>query len=398
MTDVFFWSILFVLPVTMLMGASFPLISSLALNKTNQEGQTIGSILFSNIAGNVFGGIITGFILLSYIGTENTLLAFTCIGIIAAIFSARLGVVKIALKYRIALVLFSLFVIVIFFPGKGRIYQAIHRSPSLQDFKFYFEEGRDGVVMTYKKNNQIRNYINGLHHGGRPGLSFIAQAVEGVHFAKKVENVLIIGFGTGTITETILKTEGLKKIILVELNATLIKNLRKIALFKNVLNDRRIELINDDGRRYLLRSEKKFDLVLADPLRSTTSYSNNLYSHEFNKLVEQHLTPGGVFVVWMDEHRVIPKTIASAFSHVRMYNFFCLASDASFKSNDDRRTKLLDRFPLLQRKKIVKKIIYLGDQQYIQNQSDNYSINHDWRPVSEYFIGLKIKEKYWELR
>jgi len=62
------------------MGASFPLISLLALSRHNQEGKTIGTVYFFNIAGNVLGGIVTGFVLLAYLGTEATLLIFSTIG------------------------------------------------------------------------------------------------------------------------------------------------------------------------------------------------------------------------------------------------------------------------------------------------------------------------------
>lgn len=393
LTDVFFWPLVFVFPATLCMGASFPLIASLALKTPNQEGRTVGSIYFANILGNVCGGLATGFLLLTYIGTENTLLAFTSIGVMAGLFVNRVGGVEIHLMHRLGLATLILICLFIGFPAKGAVYRAIHQTPFLSHFKSYFEEGRDGVVMTFKKDDQVHNYINGLQHGGRPFMSFVCQAVEGASYARKVENVLIIGFGTGTITETILKIEGLKKIVLVELNAALIKNLKKIELFENILDDHRVDLMNDDGRRFLLRSKTTFDLILADPLRSTTSYSNNLYSYEFNQLVERHLTPGGVFVVWMDERRVIPKTIAAAFGHTRRYSFFCLASNAPFKRNVSIRVKLLNQFSEKERMEIAHQIRYMGDQTYIARQTPKYPLNRDLRPVSEYFIGLKVKKR-----
>ncbi|MDP8228134.1 MAG: fused MFS/spermidine synthase, partial [Candidatus Electryoneaceae bacterium] len=72
--DVFFWTAFFVFIPTVLMGASFPLISSIALKRPDREGATIGKIYFFNITGNVFGGLITGFFLLPIFSSEITIL------------------------------------------------------------------------------------------------------------------------------------------------------------------------------------------------------------------------------------------------------------------------------------------------------------------------------------
>ena len=54
------------------------------------------------------------------------------------------------------------------------------------------------------------------------------------------------------------------------------KNLKKILVVNKELSDSRVKLIIEDGRRFLLRTNEKLDLILIDPIRTTTSYSNNL--------------------------------------------------------------------------------------------------------------------------
>jgi spermidine synthase len=73
-----------------------------------------------------------------------------------------------------------------------------------------------------------------------------------------------------------------------------------------LLNDPRIETVYDDARRFLLRTRDKYDVIYMDPLRSTTAYSNNLYSREFFELAKARLNPNGVIMVWADEHHVVP--------------------------------------------------------------------------------------------
>src|SRR3990172_1971769 len=99
-----------------------------------------------------------------------------------------------------------------------------------------------------------------------------------------------------------------------------------MTLFDRMLADPRIDIVIDDGRRFLLRTSGKYDMIFVDSQRSTTAYSNNIYSRQFFEMVRDHLTENGVFMLWMDEHRVMSRTLASVFGHVRKYRFFALAS------------------------------------------------------------------------
>lgn len=58
------------------------------------------------------------------------------------------------------------------------------------------------------------------------------------------------------------------------------KNQKKLLVVNKELSDSRVKLSIEDGGRFLLRTNEKFDLILIDPIRTTTSYSNNLYSHQ----------------------------------------------------------------------------------------------------------------------
>ncbi len=392
--DVFLWPAVFVFIPTVLMGASFPLISLLALSQRDKEARTVGIVYFFNISGNVLGGIVTGFLLLPYLGTGITLLVFSLVGVMFGVFVSVSPGGKLQPAGKTALVVIIAAASIILFPGKGRLYEIMHISPG-KEFERYFEEGVDGTIMTYMKNETVKNYINGRAHGGRPGYWFYYEAIEAVSFAPKIKNVLLIGYGTGSITETILKVDEVRKITLVELNRTLIRNLEKMPLFKEMLSDKRIDLIIDDGRRFLLRTGQKYDLILIDPLLTTTSYSNNLYSRQFFLLAKRHLNKGGIFMVYTEEHRVMPKTALSVFEQVRLYDFFLLASDMPFKRNLERREKLTARFSPQVREKLAEKYgphTFLGDQAYVGRISGGYPINQDWKPVCEYYLGLQVKD------
>ena len=267
-------------------GRSFPLIAWLALSEHDKEGKTVGRVYFFNTIGNVAGGVVTGFLLLALLGTEITLLVFSLVGIVLGIFVSSFRNRPVLVFTRVAVVMLLVLAGLVFFPKKGELYETMHQSPG-EGFQFYSEEGIDTIVVTYQRQQTVVNYIGGLGHGARPGYGFYYEAIEAASFAPKVENVLIIGYGTGSITEVILKSPGIKKITIVELSDTLINNLRKMSVFRDMLADERINLIIDDGRRFLLRTEEKFDLILIDALKTTTSYSNNVYSRQFFEMISQ---------------------------------------------------------------------------------------------------------------
>jgi predicted membrane-bound spermidine synthase len=392
--DVFLWPFIFVFIPTLLMGASFPLISLLALSKKDHEGQTIGTVYFFNITGNVIGGIFTGFLLLTYFGTEITLLVFSLIGILFLLFVKRFASKELQMNKRIAVVVSLIIVSVLFFPKQGQLYEILHRAP--KKFEKYFEEGRDGIVMTYQKNERLINYINGLSHGGRPDYQNFHWVNEAVKYSPSTENILIIGYGTGSVAEAALKINGVKKVTIVELNNELMVNLEKITFFEEMLSDNRVNLIIDDGRRFLLRSEDKFDLVFMDPIRPMTAYSNNVYSLEFFNLVKQHLKEDSVFVVYTHSNPVITKTLISSLDHFKAYNRFMLTSKTPLRLQQAQTVHYLDTLSPVQKEEVLKmaslETKYADkDPDYVREMLAPYPVNHDWKPIAEYYIGLRFK-------
>lgn len=402
--DIFLWPLLFVFPPTVLMGASFPLASSLAFGQSRQEGRSVGGVYFWNIAGNVLGGLVTGFLLLPLLGTERVLAGFSAIGV-AFLFIPRTAARDASSArdrrswIRRAAVFSAVVAGVWLFPGRHQLYQLMHGTLGVDSAAI--DEGVEGVVVTVASRKRLTTYINGQAHGGRPGYSFYNEAIEALAFAPRVRSILVIGYGTGSIVEAALKAEDVESVTLVEINATLMENLGRKPLFEAMLSDPRVEYIHDDGRRFLLGTDRTFDLVLIDPLRTTTSHSNNLYSLEFFQLVKERLNPGGIFLVWMDEFRVLPATVAAAFSYVRSYAYFNLGSTAPLTINDERKTRLLAKFSPEDQQGIA---AYAAKRPYRMSGSEiraafaDYPINRDWRPICEYYLGLHYRYRTAERR
>jgi predicted membrane-bound spermidine synthase len=396
--DIFYWPVLFVLVPTLLMGAGFPLVAHLALEGPQREGRTVGQVYFFNTVGNVLGGLLTGFLLLPVLGTEVTLLGLSLVAVSLVVFVERFPTRAIPLVWRAAVAAVLVATATVLFPGRGQLY-AVIQPPVGPGWNSYFEEGIDGVVMTHEKGESVANYINGLGHGFRPGTPYFSEAVEAISFAPRIERVLIIGFGTGSFTETVLKVDTVEQVTLVELNRTLLTNLRKMDVFRNILANPKLDVKLDDGRRFLLNSTETYDLIMIDSLRSTTAYSNNLYSFQFFDLVRRHLSDLGIFLQWHDEHKVLPQTLASVFPHVRYYGLCSLASKALLREDSSKRRQVLSAFSPRERAAIEKfDLRSRADSGYVHRLERGYPINQDWRPHCEYFLGMKVRARLEKIR
>jgi predicted membrane-bound spermidine synthase len=390
--DVFLWPLAFLLMPTALMGASFPLISSLALSRRGGEGRAVGTTYFFAVIGNVLGGLLTGFVLLPVAGTERTVLSFGALGLLFGLLPRAIGNWYAPRIYRIAAVLLLLIGALAVFPRRGNLYAAMHEFPFTRGTT-RFEEGFDAVVFTCQEGEQLRNFINGQGHGYRPGPLFYAEAIEGLTLAASPRNVLVIGFGTGSIAEAALLTAEVQRVTVVELCGSAITNLRKFPVVDAILGDRRIQVVVDDGRRFLQRSGEQFDAILMDPVRTTTAYSNNLHSRQFFALAAQHLAPGGILMVGgIEENKLVSRTLLAEFPYVRSYDSYSLASRAPLRRYRERLERVLGSFPVEMQAAIWDRMQDPLEGALLERATAGYPVNEDWRPVSEYYLGWQLRQ------
>lgn len=379
--DIFVWPSYFMLIPTCLLGASFPLLPRLLCLRPGREGKAVGEGLLLTITGNTLGGLITGFLLLDLLGSERTLLLFGLLQTAALILLWPAGKIRGAQAWlALALVLAMLF------PESGQLYLLMHRGrkQTLRG-EAYFQEGRDGVVVTYVTPEQeVLNYVGGQTHGVRPEAFYYAEGIQALSLSRQPQRVLVIGYGTGSLLEAALLCRDVQKVSVVEINRSLIANLSKIPLFEPLLKHPKMELICDDARRFLMQSEGSYDAIMMDPLRTGTAYSNNLYSQEFFRVLQAHMSDGATLLVWQDEPRVIPSTLRSVFAYVQEYEKFLVCSNQPMSLSQERKNQLLQSFSQSLRSEIEE---WLARCQPLQTLVPSW-VNKDLKPVSEYYLGL----------
>ncbi|MFO0747564.1 MAG: fused MFS/spermidine synthase [Myxococcota bacterium] len=308
-----------VLVPAMLMGASFPLVSAVAVLPGQGAGRTVGNVYFWNVVGNLAGGLATGLVLLPLFGTERTLVLFSAAGALLFLFCRSAFGLRLAVPVRAAIVAAAIAAAALLMPGPGQLYaKAIpFRFPeaAAAPESYHVVEGIGGVVVRYQEGGALRLRIDWSSHGDWPGYRFAHRVLVAATYPQKLDNVLIVGIGVGMALEPLIHSDA-KRIDVVEINPTLMTSLYELPEIDKMLSDPRVHLHVEDARRFFRRDDTQYDLVVTPNMIHADAFSTNVQSVEFLRQIAEHLAPGGVAVEWVDEAELLPRTFAEVFPYV----------------------------------------------------------------------------------
>lgn len=154
-----------------------------------------------------------------------------------------------------------------------------------------------GRLQVIKTEEQISLYNNSLQIYSYPDL---AASEESVHFAllqnPNAKNVLLIGGGAGGSLKQLLKYPRVH-VDYVELDPEIIRlSLRFLPdNEKKIFHDNRISIHYRDGKSYLMKTQKKFDIIILNLLDPATAQINRFYTKEFFLEVKNKLNESGIF-------------------------------------------------------------------------------------------------------
>jgi spermidine synthase len=243
-----------------------------------------------NIAGGIIGPLVAAYMLLPTIGTRAALLVLSVPMFLLFAWSKR--PILWSMRQGAAIVL----------PFAAVFTFAVFVSRSYEDGRFYggpHEVRRDHVatVIAYGEGMGKRLLVNGV------GMTFLTPITKVMaHLPLAINNEakagLIVCFGMGT-TFRAMHSWGIDTTV-VELSPSVTESFGFFfADFRDVIADPKAHIVVDDGRRYLLRSNKKFDVITLDPPPPIEAAASSLlYSKEFYDVVKAHLAPGGILQQW----------------------------------------------------------------------------------------------------
>ncbi|MFO7810116.1 MAG: fused MFS/spermidine synthase [Candidatus Delongbacteria bacterium] len=299
-------SLLTVLPQSIVSGLVFTSAVKLYKNQKDKISSGFGKIYFVNTAGAFLGPFAAAFFLIPYAGVVRTLFL---ISLILSAVSLLFYCLR-RQKRTVMIIAGSILPIILIFNIFGKTKMILPPSFSLFDREILFyketveatlvvgrERGSDTKYTYFNNNSVIGSSYDAIKAVKLLGhLPFLTNDAP--------EKVLIVGFGIGVTTATVLLHDEVEKVECVELAKDLIEAAKYYTAFNNnVTDDPRLTIIGDDGRHYLQKSDKKYDLISSDPTHPVLG-SGALYSYEYFRLCHDHLSDDGIVTQYLPLHKL----------------------------------------------------------------------------------------------
>ncbi|HWI03626.1 MAG TPA: hypothetical protein VNT52_07355, partial [Acidimicrobiales bacterium] len=330
------------------MGASFPFVQRLVNQRVDTLGRRTGLLLLANIAGNVTGTLLVGFVLIDAIGTSGTLRLLAGVLVLPGLAAAAMARRERRPAYA-AGALALLLGLVAVFPSNFRLWAYFHSAP---EDEFALSEDRACVNALKKVEGEDFLFINGTSQNGHPFDDFhVLVGLVPALMHPNPERAMAVGLGIGATPYGMSRDPRVGHLDVVEICGGEIDLLRVLARrgaveMERLLGDPRVDIHVGDGRKFLLSSDQRFDVLTVDVVRPQAAFSGNLYSVEFYELLRSRLDADGVVSQWQATPRVL-NSATEVFPHV--LRFTVPSYDGSQFMVASQRPITFDRAAVLER-------------------------------------------------
>jgi spermidine synthase len=423
----FHTTFLFFLPA-MTMGIGFPLALQAWGDYRHKVGQTTGTVYGVNTIGAVLGGLVTGFLLIPFMGVQlsTTVLGLVGIWLGAAMLQAFAGKLTTARRVRHLATAAGLTAIAIVIPSD--IF--VRRIVAAQMPETRLLSVKEGVTTTVSVHREVGAETLIL---ATSGLCVAGDHLRGVqktlgHLGMLLNNdtqeALSVGFGAGE-TSLCMSLHYLKRIDTVEIAPELVEVALKYFGHLNLGErlDEKVNMIYMDAKNYINLTERNYDLIVNDCTDPKMVADNaSLFTKEYFKAGLERLKANGIFASYLPIRSIpvscihsILGTFAEVFPHVTIWfpttapsghDFFYLAGTRqpqlfSPKYIDDKLRQ--DGIG-----ESVKKLnfhnshyvlsCYVGDEKDLKRCLGEFDLNSDFSPYIEFSIGMNeslSEKKQW---
>ncbi|MCM8793223.1 MAG: spermine synthase [Candidatus Omnitrophica bacterium] len=417
LVSIFFFSFLVLFPVSITHGALFTFGCKIFSPYASSEAQGIGRVYIYETIGTILGGIFFTYLLLPYLNSFQIAFLITLINFFLCILlSGKFwrGYLLNKIIGFISLILFFLNIFLFFNKGVEKI----HWSSLKKQWKGYlvrhYQNSFFGNIVVTEKEKTLYFFFNGLPLITLPHPDIYY--LEGFsHFSclshPSPRKILIIGGGAGGLINEILK-HPVEEIDYVELDPVFLKTIKKfpLPLTDWELNNPKVKIFYFDGRLFLKKTDKKYDLILLGFSNPSDLQINRYFSREFFLLVKERLKEGGIFAFNLpslpravlnlegirDLNACILNTLKEVFSFIKIIpgegNNLFLASES--KNLNSIEAKLL--IARKEERKIIASLFFPAYIEYrfqpwwLENffsslKSATRKINHDFKPLATFY-------------
>lgn len=319
---------------TLILGAAFPVALRLAVDPAH-PGRDTGRVLAVNTLGGIAGTLVTGFWLIPTLGIIRSFAILAGVAALIGLVAVSRGKGRMLAGPRLAVpVLGTLTLLLAVLVPQDRLATLLTKSRSDGTIVSY-EEGLGGTVAVIEQGQADRRfrrlYIQGVSNTGdtMPSLRYMRlQALLPLLIHKgEPKSALVIGLGTGITAGSLLAYPGLERRVAAELLPSVA---RASALFKgnfDAAGDPRLEVRLRDGRRELLASQERYDLITLEPPPPSAAGVVNLYSSDFYRLARDRLGENGMVAQWLpiatqndEDTRSLVRSFLDTFPQVTLWS------------------------------------------------------------------------------
>jgi spermidine synthase len=309
----------------------FPVVHQLgALSHGPTIGRSMSRIYFGNILGATLGPLLTGFVALDHLNVDECFGIGAALCLLAAIGCAlKSGHQKLVLVPLVAAAVASLAAHYSILPGAGS-FGALAAGGN--DSMTHYIGNRHGVIHTaltpegdyvYGANvyDGIATVDVDTNHNRLDRVYIVAL----MHPAPK--HLLFVGLSAGSWVRAIEGVSGVESIDIIEINPGYVDLIRDYPQLAPLLEDGRLRIHIDDGRRWLRRNPAaRFDVVIQNTTFHWRANAGNLLSFDYFSELKQHLNPGGMMMANATGSIDVFATAHAVFPYAYRYANFVYAS------------------------------------------------------------------------
>jgi len=344
-----------ILPATLLWGASFPLALAAVVGPGQDHGQEVGHVYAANTIGAICGAVLVNLVSIPDLGTQQTQRLLIVISLLSAMIVLlsslhylQLGTFRQSgprpLRSWAAHVFLAILLVAIglacawtigkvpwYLVAYGR-YATTTKSGSNVAF---LGEGMNASVAVTESPDGIRYF----HVSGKVEASSEPQDMRlqrmlahlSALLHPRPRSILVVGCGAGVTAGTFLVHPDVRRIVICEIEPLIPKVVAKYFEQENygLIGDKRVEIVYDDARHYILTTRDKFDIITSDPIHPWVKGAATLYTVEYFQMCKAHLNPGGLITQWVPLYESTPEVVKS-----ELATFFKVFPDGTIWSND----------------------------------------------------------------
>ncbi len=325
----FVTSALVMLPVALVFGFNFPAVTVLVASRSSARGgygAAVGRAYAANTFGAIAGATLTGFWLVPRLGAFRVLAIAAAVNLLLAIVlelrSAPRRMLALASNLALAAVLAAVMLSGAFYNRaqanfgtvlywnlyRGRL--TLPETVAVADILFA-ADGLNASISVARSEDYYALRSNGkVDASTGDAKTQLVVGHLGPIFHPAPRRVLVIGFGSGMTVSALARYPEVERIDCVEIEPAVLRAAPYLpTLNRGVLSDRRVRVIFDDARNFLLTTRDKYDLIISEPSNPWIAGVATLFTEEYYQAARDRLAPGGVFVQWIQAYSLYPEDL-----------------------------------------------------------------------------------------